>query len=53
LFIIKILKSSKRWSIEKERERESIEKKEEEKRKAARVSINKKGIQYFERRKTF
>jgi tRNA(Ser,Leu) C12 N-acetylase TAN1 len=49
-FIIKILKSSKRGSIEKKREK--VLKKEEGKRKALRVSTNKKGSQYFERRKT-
>jgi hypothetical protein len=44
-FIIKIPRSSKRWSIEKERE--SIEKKEEEKRKSPRVSANKMGKSIF------
>jgi hypothetical protein len=45
-FIIKISKSSKRWSIE-ERERESIGKKEKGKRKAPRVSTNKKRKSIF------
>jgi hypothetical protein len=48
--IIKIPESSKGRSIE-EKERESIEKRER-KRKAPRVSSNKKGSQCFERRKT-
>jgi hypothetical protein len=52
LFIIKIPKSSKRWSIErkdseKEREKQSIEKKEEGKRKAPQVSAYKKGKSIF------
>jgi hypothetical protein len=45
-FIIKISKSSKRWSIEK-REREKVLKKEEGKRKPPRVSANKKGKSIF------
>jgi hypothetical protein len=45
-FIIKIPKSSKRWSIEK-REREIVLKKEEGKRKAPRVSANKNGKSIF------
>jgi hypothetical protein len=48
-FIIKIPKSSKRWSIEK-KERESVEKRESEeerKRKAPIVSTNKKGKSIF------
>jgi hypothetical protein len=46
-FIIKIIKSSKRWSIERERERKGIEKKEDKKRKAPRVSANKMGKSIF------
>jgi hypothetical protein len=46
--IIKIPESSKRRSIEK-RERKSIEKRE--KKKNPRVSSNKRGSQYFERKK--
>jgi hypothetical protein len=42
--IIKI-QSSKRWRIEKEREK--VLKKEEGKRKASRVSANKKGKSIF------
>jgi hypothetical protein len=45
--IIKIPKSSKRWSIEKKRERKSIEKMRKEKRKAPRVSANKMGKSIF------
>jgi hypothetical protein len=44
-FIIKIPKSSKRWSIK--REREKVLKKEERKRKAPSVSANKKGKSIF------
>jgi hypothetical protein len=52
-FIIKISKSSKRWSIE-ERERESIKKigKKKEKEKLQEYLQIKRGTQYFERRKT-
>jgi hypothetical protein len=42
-FIIKIPKSSKRWSIEKERDREKVLKKRKEKRKTPRASANKMG----------
>jgi hypothetical protein len=54
-FIIKILKSSKRWSIEKEREREkSIEKKEWKEKEKLQESLQiKRESQYFERRKHF
>jgi hypothetical protein len=49
-FIIKIPKSSKRWSIEKrERERESIEKKRKEKEKLQESLQIKWANQYFER----
>jgi hypothetical protein len=52
-FIIKIPKSSKRWSIE-ERERERVlEKKRKEKEKLQGSLQIKKESQYFERRKTF
>jgi hypothetical protein len=53
IFLLQVLK---RRSIEKERERErgrkSIEKKKEKRKKAPRVSSNKRGSQYFERRNT-
>jgi hypothetical protein len=46
--------SSKRWSIEKEREREkSIEKKRGRKKEKLQESLQIKRGQYFERRKIF
>jgi hypothetical protein len=51
LFIIKIPKSSKRWST-REREREKIGKKWKEKKLKESPQI-KRGSQYFERRKAF
>jgi hypothetical protein len=45
-------KSSKRWSIEKERETKSIEKRKEKEKLQESLQI-KSGSQYFERRKTF
>jgi hypothetical protein len=49
-FIIKIPRSSKRWSIEKERE--SIENKRKKKENLQESLQIKWGSQYFERRKT-
>jgi hypothetical protein len=50
-FIIKIPKSSKRRSIEKERERENVLKKDEGKEKLQESLQIKRESQYFERRK--
>jgi hypothetical protein len=50
--IIKIPKSSKRWSIEK-RERENIEQNEEGKEKLQESLQIKRGSQYFERGKIY
>jgi hypothetical protein len=50
--IIKIPKSSKRWSIEKRERGESIEKKRKEKEKHQEPLQIKWRSQYFERRKT-
>jgi hypothetical protein len=49
--IIKTPKSS-RDSIEKQEKKEKKKEKEKEKKKAPGISSNKRGSQYFERRKT-
>jgi hypothetical protein len=50
-FIIKIFKSSKRWSIEKKREK-VLKKKRKENEKLQESLQIKRESQYFERRKT-
>jgi hypothetical protein len=51
--IIKTPQVLKRWSIEKKREKEEekVLKKRKKEKKAPRVSSNKRGSRYFERRK--